>query len=73
MVFSHMLDETMIQCSDLILSQNKMDGFRIGDLLSSKGMNKKALRDYDYVTMYFLFALKMNDNALTHTTGTRKR
>ena len=67
-----MLVETMIQCSDLILSQNKMDGFRIGDLLSSKGMNKKTRCDYDYVTI-FLFALKMNDNALTHTTGTRKR
>lgn len=54
MVFSHMLDETMIQCSDLILSQNKMDGFRIGDLLSSKGMNKKTLCDYDYVTIFYL-------------------
>ena len=56
MGFSHMLDETMIQCSDLILSQNKMDGFRIGDLLSSKGMNKKTLCDYDYVTIFFICA-----------------
>ena len=46
----------MIQCSDLILSQTKMDGFRIGDLLSSKGMNKKTLCDYDYVTIFFICA-----------------
>ena len=42
--------------SDPILSQDKTDGFRIGDLLSFKGMNKKTRCDYDYVTIFFICA-----------------